>query len=100
MLGAGSQSLAMAYPNTCAGIKTTGVLSGVVMLKETSSVPVMLLPTRQPVNAKVVGETPHLEIVTGDPADPVRAGKVDLNDTSRMYGFYGRAGGSEKVKMM
>lgn len=107
MLAAGSPSLTTAYPNTCAGIKTKRALSGVVMLKETSSGfdRPSLAEARpwQTVNgtmADEAGGTSHLEIVAGDPADPARTGKVDLNDTSRKYGFYGRVGGRRKVKMM
>ncbi|KAL0632595.1 hypothetical protein Q9L58_008526 [Maublancomyces gigas] len=110
MLGAGSPSLAPAYPNTCAGIKTKGVLSGIVMLKETSSgfdgpsfAEARFRPVKESDNANVavgIAGTPHLEIVTGDPTDLARIGKVDVNDTSKMYGFSGLVGGGGKVKIM
>lgn len=99
MLGAGSPSLTTAYPNTCAGIAAKGALSGVIILKETSSNPsppdpshLTLFPadiSKAPIAQASADSARHLEIVAGNPGDPDRGTKVDVKATSRKYGFNG-----------
>lgn len=104
MLGAGSSSLATAYPNTCAGIDGKGALSGVIMLKATSSGvdsadSSHLRPFSGNETVTEIAGIPHLEIMAADPSDPSMMGKVDVNDTDKKYGFFAGTGGV-KSKLM
>lgn len=104
MLGAGSPSLTRAYPNTCAGIAAKRALSGVIILKETSSntsssdpsnlTPLLGESYKSPIVQVSADPVRHLEIVAGNPGDPDRGTKVDMKATRRKYGFdSGREGG-------
>lgn len=83
LLGAGSPSLVMAYPNTCAGISGEGALQSLVVVGETIPPP-------------GAATTPHLELVSVEHAAQTATTPVD-STTAKRYGF--RGGRREKMKM-
>lgn len=80
ILGSGSPSLVMAYPNACAGVAGTNVLAGLIQVAEKipNSIPPGA-PPQQPI-------TPHLEIVAVNYSDKTITNPVDLANTKKKYG--------------
>lgn len=80
LLGSGSPSLVMAYPNTCAGVTGDNALAGLVRVAET--IPPYVPPGALP----PVPTIPHLEIVAVDYSRKTATTPVDLANQNKRYG--------------
>lgn len=80
LLGSGSPSLLMAYPNTCAGVTGDNALAGLVRVAET------IPPYVPPGTLPPVPTIPHLEIVAVDYSRKTATTPVDLANQNKRYG--------------